>query len=101
MFIGVDAFNHWRDDRDGELILDYGYDKGLCHAALAEALEIKGEYNEELMQDAFAELPEDKPNLTFAQRQLLESYITAHPALQTGFDIWWEVRYGQFRKEAI
>ena len=94
MFAGIDKWNHWRDDRDAELILDFGYDKDICHKALAETLEIEGDYNEETMHDVFTNLPEDKPALTLAQRQLLEKYIEARPALQVTFDAWWECRYG-------
>ena len=95
MFANVEKWNHWKNDRTSDLILEFGYDKNITDYALAEALGVEGEYDESAMQLVFMNLPENKPSVTYAQTQLLEAYINKHPALQVTFDAWWEARYAK------
>ena len=90
------AVNHWADDRDDDLIIDFGYDADICHAALAAKLGVEdGEYDVDAMQAVFESLPESrKASSTYTQPEVLEDYIDGS-TLEDSFCEWWCNRYSR------
>lgn len=85
--------NHWAEDRDDDLIVDFGLDKDICHEALASALGVDGDYDEDAMHNAFLALPVSrKASSLFTQPELLETYIES-TGRSEDFNLWYEERY--------
>jgi hypothetical protein len=97
----MDKYSRWHDNKgsDGwaDEALDFLFDHELCDKAMAWALGVKGEYDEDYMQRVFESLPEYKNGRNISQEEIAESYIEFF-GLDEQFDREWEEKNGGYEE---
>ena len=85
--------NHWKNDRDGELVLEFADDGMVIEGTkMWLGLDDTVQCNDERVQKAFEALNDD------TQIEILEAYIE-YVGLEAEFDMWYERRYGEEEDE--
>ena len=85
--------SHWKNDRDGELVLDFADDSMVIEGMkMWLGLDDTIQCNDEHVQKAFEALNDD------TQIEILEAYIE-YVGLEAEFDMWYERRYGDDEDE--